>query len=233
MLAAGFKPSGSEDPFALRRLGNGAVRIVLERQLAVDLEEAAERAVALVRERGAEVPIDPAAAKAELVEFLWQRVETLLLEKGYKADELRAVKAGGLRNLARTFLRLAAVHALRPDPDFVPVAAAFKRASNILRQAGVDFGGDGAVDSQLLADPAEQALFGAVCRVEGQVKELVAESDFEPALRALVALKPDVDLFFDKVMVMVEDESVKRNRLALLARLARLFTSVADLSAIQ
>ncbi|MBI3298504.1 MAG: glycine--tRNA ligase subunit beta [Elusimicrobia bacterium] len=233
MLAAGFKPSGSEDPFALRRLGNGAVRIVLERQLPVDLEAAVEKAMELVAARGAENPFDAALARAETLEFLWQRVESLFGEKGYRPDELKAVKVGGLKNLARTFHRLAAVHALRPDPDFVPVAAAFKRAANILKQAGVDAREDGAVDAERLSEPAERGLYAALTRLEGDLREKAAQGDFETALRALVGLKPDVDLFFEKVMVMVEDADVKKNRLALLARLTRLFTLVADISQIQ
>lgn len=233
MIAAGFRPSGSEDPFALRRLGNGAVRIVLERQLPVDLELAVDAALSFVAERGAEAPFDQAKARAEALDFLWQRVETLFLEKDYKADELRAVRAGGLKDLVRTFHRLAAVHTLRPEPDFVPVAAAFKRAANILRQAGVDAGAAEEVDVALLGDPAEVALHAAVGRLEGDLREKVAQGDHLEALRALVGLKPEVDRFFDGVMVMVDDERLKRNRLQLLARLARLFTSVADISHIQ
>lgn len=236
MLAAGFKPSGSEDPFALRRLGNGIVRIVLEKQLAVDLEAGVDAALGFLDAHNSDPqPSVPAraAAKAEALEFLWSRVETLLGEKGYPPDELRAVKAGGLKNLAATFLRLAAVHALRPDPDFVPVAAAFKRASNILKQAGLQAKGAGDVEVALFADEAERALFGAVCRVEGDLAEKVSQGDYEPALRTLVGLKPEVDRFFTDVMVMVEDAKLKGNRLALLARLARLFTAVADISHIQ
>lgn len=233
MLSAGFRPSGSEDPFALRRQGNGAVRIVLERQLPIDLEQACEQAVANVANMGSEAAFDARAVQADLLEFLWQRVETLLGEKGFRPDELKAVKAGGLRNLAATFHRLAAVHALRPDPDFVPVAAAFKRAANILKQAGQQAQGAGDVQPDLFAGDAERALFGAVCRVEGDLSEKVSQGDYEPALRTLVALKPEVDRFFNDVMVMVEDPKLKANRLALLARLHRLFTSVADISHIQ
>lgn len=236
MLAGGFKPSGSEDPFGLRRLGNGAVRIVLEKQLAVDLEAGVDAALGLLDAHNDDPqPAVPAreAARAEALEFLWARVEALLGEKGFRPDELKAVKHGGLRNLAVTFHRLAAVHALRPDPDFVPVAAAFKRAANILKQAGLQAQGAGDVAPELFAGDAERALFGAVCRVEGDLAEKVSQGDYEPALRSLVALKPEVDRFFNDVMVMVDDAKLKANRLALLARLHRLFTSVADISHIQ
>ncbi|MFH1726234.1 MAG: glycine--tRNA ligase subunit beta [Elusimicrobiota bacterium] len=231
MIAAGFKPSGSEDPFALRRLGNGAVRILLEKQMPVSVPAAVDKALGLVKSRGAEKGFDMPAARRDILEFLWQRAETLFLDRGYRIDELRAVRTGGLENIARTFQRLAAVHALRPEPDFVPLAQAFKRASNILRQAKFDADGD--VDKSLLADEAERELFGALCRLEGEVSEKVSQGLFEEGLRSLVALKPEVDRFFDKVMVMAEDEKLRRNRLTLLARLVRLFKSVADISHIQ
>jgi glycyl-tRNA synthetase beta chain len=235
-LAAGFKPSGSEDPFALRRLGNGAIRIVLEKQLAVSIPELLDKALELAAANGAEKPFDADAAKKDCLEFLWQRVETMFLEKGFKIDELRAVEEGGLLSLVRTFQRLAAVHALRPEPDFVPLAAAFKRASNILKQAKMSVGSNGDapdIDPDLLSDQAEKDLFRAVCQVESEVRAKVDEGLYEEGLRSLVALKPQVDKFFDDVMVMAEDEKVKDNRLRLLARMVRLFKTVADISHIQ
>ena len=134
-------------------------------------------------------------------------------------------------DLARTFQRLGAVHRLRPHPDFASLAQAFKRASNILRQAGP--GACGEVDQGLLAEPEELGLFQALCRTESAVLERVSQRLFEEALRALVALKPELDLFFDKVLVMAEDGKVRANRLALLARLVRLFQSVADIGQVQ
>lgn len=235
-LAAGFKPSGSEDPFGLRRLGNGAIRIVLEKQLPLSFPELVDKALELAAANGAERAFDAAAAKKEVLEFLWQRVETMFLEKGFKIDELRAVEEGGLESLVRTFHRLAAVHALRPEPDFVPLAAAFKRASNILKQAKIQPGSNGdspEVDPELLSDAAEKDLFTAVCRVESEVRAKLAEGLYEDGLRSLVGLKPQVDKFFDDVMVMAEDAALKDNRLRLLARMVRLFKTVADISHIQ
>jgi len=235
-LAAGFKPSGSEDPFGLRRLGNGVIRIVLEKQLRLSIPELVDAALGFAAAEGAEAPFDAAAAKKEVLDFLWQRVETMFLEKGFKIDELRAVEEDGLASLVRTFQRLAAVHALRPEPDFVPLAAAFKRASNILKQAGIEVGSNGdspEIDPDLLFDAAEKDLFSAVCRVESEVRVKVAEGLYEEGLRSLVTLKPQVDKFFDDVMVMAEDPAMKENRLRLLARMVRLFKTVADISCIQ
>lgn len=235
-LAAGFKPSGSEDPFALRRLGNGVIRIVLEKQLSVSIPELVEKSLEFIAANGAEQAFDAAAAKKETLDFLWQRVETMFLDKGFKIDELRAVEEGGLTSLVRTFQRLAAVHALRPEPDFVPLAAAFKRASNILKQAKMSAGSNGdtpEVDPELFSDDAEKALFSAVCKVEADVRAKVEEGLYESGLRSLVTLKPEVDKFFDDVMVMSDDVKIKENRLRLLARMVRLFKTVADISHIQ
>jgi len=231
MFAAGFKPSGSEDPFGLRRQGNGIIRILLEKQIRVPLPDAARKALELVAADGSEKDFDVRTAADELLEFFWQRVETLFLERGYKVDELRAVRSGGLDSLVRTFQRLIAVHALRPEPDFVPLAQAFKRASNIIRQA--EFSEDAEVDKELFTDAPEGELFSALCRIESEVREKVDQGLYEEGLRSLVSLKPQVDRFFDEVLVMAEKEDVKRNRLSLLSRLVRLFKSVADISHIQ
>lgn len=236
MFAGGHKPSGSEDPFGLRRAGNGFVRILLEGQIPLSASELAREALRLVEESLARASVKTEArfdepVEREILEFLWQRAESLFLELGYKVDELRAVAAGGLDDLPRTLRRLAAVHALRPDPDFVPLAQAFKRASNILKQAGAD--GQDEVQAELLSEEAERGLFEALCRVEGEVRERLASGCYEEGLRSLVGLKPDVDRFFDKVLVMAEDASLKRNRLSLLARLVRLFRQVADIAHIQ
>ncbi|HBL17513.1 MAG: glycine--tRNA ligase subunit beta [Elusimicrobia bacterium GWA2_69_24] len=232
MLAGGFKPTGSEDPFALRRLGVGIVRILLEKQLPLSLPAAADQALALVASTGASISFDRPAAREEVLEFLWQRFETQALEQGYRIEELRAVKEGGLENLVRTYQRLAAVHLLRAEADFPALAQAFKRASNILRQAaakGLSSLGDG-VQPSLLAEASEKDLYDALCRAEGEVREKVAQGLYEPGLRILVGLKPQVDRFFDDVLVMADDESIRDNRLRLLSRMLSLFKSIADIS---
>ncbi|MBI4425028.1 MAG: glycine--tRNA ligase subunit beta, partial [Elusimicrobia bacterium] len=242
LFLAEQKPSGSEDPFALRRQATGVVRIVLEKQLALDLDWAAGEAVRRAAAQLGPLRAGEKDAKAfdeahvartasDLSAFLWQRVETLFGEMGYPADEVRAVREGGLVNLPRTALRAAAVHALRPDPDFATVASAFKRASNILKQAKVD--GAAEPEPERFAADAERALFDAMRVIDGDVRDKAERQRFEDALRELVGLKPAVDRFFEEVLVMDPDEGVRANRLALLARLVRLFKSVADISHIQ
>jgi glycyl-tRNA synthetase beta chain len=142
------------------------------------------------------------------------------------------VRFGALKDLAGAFRRLAALRAVRRDPAFEPLAAAFKRASNILKQSkGLE---DGVIpDRALLRDEAELALYDALVDVEGSANDRLVRGDYEGALKSLVAIKPHLDLFFDKVMVMVGDETLKRQRLSVLAKLVRAFKRVADLSEIQ
>lgn len=239
------KPSGSEDPFALRRQATGVVRVVLEKQLPLDLDWAVSEAVKRFVEQRGKVPADRDAPSrfwdeayqkrtaCELSGFLWQRVETLFGEMGYAADEVRSVREGGLRNLPRTALRVAAVHALRPDPDFEAIASAFKRASNILKQAKLETNGDLQPNAELFAAEAERALWDMLRVTESDARDKAQAQRFEDALRELVGLKPAVDKFFDDVLVMDPNEAVKRNRLALLSRLVHVCKVVADISQIQ
>lgn len=232
-FAVGVVPTGSEDPHGLRRQALGVLRILMERQFPVSLTEALNQALELLpqalgldRSRRAEV------ARA-LEEFLWNRAQAALEEMGYRVDEIRSVRVDGLSDLRRTFKRLAAVHAVRPHPDFGALAMAYKRAANILKQAKVDWSSEVSPSRALLEETEERELFEAVSSAEGALKERLALEEFETVLRRLVQLKPALDQFFDKVLVMAERTELRQNRLSLLAALVRLFQSVADLSHIQ
>jgi glycyl-tRNA synthetase beta chain len=130
---------------------------------------------------------------------------------------------------------LAAIHAVRHDPDFEPLAAVFKRAANILKQAAAKkevVPQDGPQRSAL-QEPAEIELFDCLEHVSGDVEHHLVEARFEEGLKVIVTLKPKLDAFFEKVMVMVEDGDLRAQRLALLSRLVRLITRIADISEIQ
>ena len=231
-FAVGLIPSGSEDPHGLRRQALGAVRILVERQLDIDLAAALEKALSLQPGEEAE----KRSAFKLLVDFLDQRLRSVLEEAGYGFDEIRAVleNASGFdRVVPRVVRRVAALHAVRPTPEFGSLAAAFKRAANILKGAPPN-GGDGAsVDPSLFAEPAEHELFNGLRRVQDQIQLRLDDGEFEECLRAMVQLKPAVDLFFEKVMVMADDPGVRGNRLALLRSLVALVRRVADLSQLQ
>ena len=227
-FAAGLVPTGSADPYALRRQALGVVRIILEKQLPIDIEGAIAQAVVLQPVTVAE----PIKLETQLLDFVWSRSAFLFEEMGFKPDEIRSVRFGATKDLPGAFRRLAALRAVRRDPAFEPLAAAFKRASNILKQSkGFE---DGTIPSRaLLRDDAELALYDSLVAVEGAANDRLVRGDFEGALKSLVAVKPHLDLFFDKVLVMVDDETLKKQRLAVLAKLVRAFKRVADLSEIQ
>jgi glycyl-tRNA synthetase beta chain len=226
-FAAGMIPTGSADPYALRRQALGLIRIVLEKQLPLDLDEAIARAISL---QPVSVP-EPGKLAAQLADFVWGRAQSLFEEMQYAVDEVRSVRAGALKNFPNAFLRLAALRAVRRDPAFDSLAAAFKRASNILRQAKAE--DQAPPERALLRDQADYDLYDALVAAEGSANDRIVRGDFEGGLKTLVSVKPHLDRFFDTVMVMVEDEALKRQRLALLSKLVRAFRRVADLSEIQ
>ncbi|MBI2386636.1 MAG: glycine--tRNA ligase subunit beta [Elusimicrobia bacterium] len=226
-FAAGMIPTGSADPYALRRQALGAVRIVLEKQLPLDLDGAVAHAISL---QPVAVP-EPAKLAAQLCDFVWGRAQSLFEEMNYAVDEVRSIQAGALTNLPNAFLRLAALRAVRRDPAFESLAAAFKRASNILKQAKLS--DSPPPERALLRDQADFDLYDALVTAEGSANDRIVRGDFEGGLKTLVSVKPHLDQFFEKVMVMVEDEALKKQRLALLSKLVRAFRRVADLSEIQ
>ena len=225
-FAVGNKPTGSADPFALRRQATGAVRIVLEHHFELDLGQACLAALDAVPPACFAGPKD--AVLKELLEFLWGRVETLWAEEGGQVREIRSVREGALTNLPHARRRLGAVISLRADPDFEPLAAAFKRASNILRQAGART--SDSPKREDLREEAELSLFDAVQALETRTKENLGRGQYEQGLRDLVGVKPHLDRFFDSVMVMAPDPALRETRLRLLGRLVRLFKAFADLS---
>jgi glycyl-tRNA synthetase beta chain len=223
-FSAGMIPTGSADPYALRRQAAGVVRILLEKQLPIDLDAALDQAFSLQ-------PVKSTEAPAQLRDFIWGRAQSMFEELGYKTDEIRSVRVGSFQSLPRTVLRLSAIHKARVQPEFETIAAAFKRAANILRQAKWDDGRP--VERAKLQAPVELALLDSLEEVEGRVHEKLLAGQFEESLRAMTALKARLDSFFEGVMVMVEDQELRRQRLALLGKLVRLFKNVADLSELQ
>jgi glycyl-tRNA synthetase beta chain len=228
----GLVPSGSQDPYGLRRAAVGVIRILQERKWQVHLPELIEAAVALVP---ASAPGDAAKTRQLLLEFFKQRWAALMEAKGFRFDEVQAVAAGRFGDVVDAERRLEALQEIRKHADFTPLSVAFKRADNILSQArkkGV-FSADVAVREEHLKDDAERELFDSLKSVEGEVAPILGEKRYADALRSLVKLRPTVDRFFEKVMVMAPEQELRSNRLALLARTTALFRQVADLSTLQ
>ena len=204
-FSVGLIPSGSKDPFALRRAAQGVVKILAEAKLDYLFDN---------------------LVSGELRDFMLERIQHYFREvRGYRYDEVNAVLASGISTLADVEARLAALAAVRPTADFEPLAAACKRIRNILKQAGS--AGNGAVDESLLEEGPERDL---AARLANFV--LANESDYTKRLIAIAAFRPSVDAFFDKVLVNAQDQAVRANRLTLLNRLFTEFSTIADFSEI-
>ncbi|MFB3777500.1 MAG: glycine--tRNA ligase subunit beta [Bryobacteraceae bacterium] len=205
----GLIPSGSKDPFGLRRAAQGVVKILVEGRLSLRLS-------GLLGD------------SPQLKDFLLDRVRYYFRDfRGFKYDEVNAVLASGWDDLVDVESRLAALQAVRPTENFEPLAASFKRIRNILKQAG--FAGGGQVDPTLLEEGPESALWAAFTSARERVR---AANSYREKLLEIASLRPAVDLFFDKVLVNAPDESIRRNRLTLLSDLLTEFSAVADFSEI-
>ncbi len=205
-FAVGLVPTGSKDPFALRRAAQGVVKILVEAKLDYKLDD---------------------LASGELREFLLDRIKYYFREiRGFKYDEVNAVMASGCGTLADVEARLTALAAVRPTQDFEPLAASFKRIQNILKQAAFD--PTVVLDPQLLEAGAERDLYSDFVRVRDTAKS----ESYPNALEHIASLRPRVDTFFDKVLVNAKDDNVRINRLTLLQNLLTEFSTIADFSEI-
>jgi glycyl-tRNA synthetase beta chain len=217
MFGIGQLPTGDKDPFALRRHALGMIRMLIEKDLPLDLPwlfHAAKLADAKVIE--------------QLSDFITERLAGSLREQGYSALEVDAVVSLRPQRLGDIPKRLAAVRAFAALPEAASLAAANKRVGNILKKAGSDV--TARVDASLLAEDAERALFDALNTVKPQADTTFDAGDYTASLQTLAALKVPVDAFFDQVMVNAEDAALRNNRLGLLAVLHAAMNRVADLS---
>jgi glycyl-tRNA synthetase beta chain len=206
----GLVPSGSKDPFALRRAAQGIVKILVEGELRLPIQTLCE-------------------GNSQLEEFLAERVRYYFREiRGFKYDEINAVLANGWNDLIDVQERLQALRAVRPTEDFEPLAASFKRIRNILKQA--KFEGDGVGLNETLLEPGpETELYKAFIAVREACRAL---PDYRSRLEQIASLRPKVDLFFDKILVNAPDPAVRRNRLTLLNTMLAEFSTIADFSEI-
>lgn len=223
MFGLGLEPTGSKDPFALRRAANGIVKILAETEVPLQLGEIAFLA---------------AAGKEEVVRkievFFAERLEFYLREaKGQAYDVVKAVLAVRADDVRDAVARAEAVTSVRGSEDFAAVSSAFKRMRNILSQAEEKgFVSAAAVDVALLTDTAELALAEKAAELAPRVAALRAGTDYVGALEVIAGMRPQVDAFFEAVMVMTPDEAVRGNRLALLGKVLGDFSGIAEFSEI-
>jgi glycyl-tRNA synthetase beta chain len=230
-FAVGAIPTGSSDPFALRRAALGIVKIVLERKLPFSISAAIAAAAKCLREQTPSIEASEAAQK-QVLEFMLERGRYILKERrGFAYDEINAAFAAGSDDLVDAVERVAAVQAIRNTKNFAPLAASFKRIRNILeKSAGKGDRMQGVVNQDLLREPAELQLQMVVQRVGAEASRRKKEKKYKAALEEISELRPAVDFFFDNVLVMAEDENIRKNRIALLGGLLREFSTIADFS---
>jgi glycyl-tRNA synthetase beta chain len=233
MFSLGLIPSGSKDPFALRRQANGIVKILAEHKMPLRITRLFELAREAYKGSAAEAKFAGGIDYAGSIEnFFRERVEFYLRDQlGYRYDVVNAAMAAGADDVVDLVARARAVSEVRASVDFDSISVAFKRIKNILRQAA-DTGKRirASVDRSGLREPAESNLAREIPRIASSVETLRQKRDYVSALEEISKIRPAVDAFFDKVMVMVEDDELRANRLALLDELLREFSSIADFS---
>jgi glycyl-tRNA synthetase beta chain len=221
LFAIGQLPTGDKDPFALRRHALGVVRMLMEKDLPLQLGALVTEVLGLFPQAGA-------ATAEQLTDFIYERLAGLLREQSYSAQEIDAVLALRPQRLGDVAKRLAAVRAFAALPEAPALAAANKRIGNILKKA------DGAVDPHvsevLLKEPAEKALYVTTSELAPRAAAQFEAGDYTGSLQTLAALRAPVDAFFDGVMVNAQEADLRLNRLGLLAKLHQAMNRVADLS---
>jgi glycyl-tRNA synthetase beta chain len=228
VFAAGQKPKGGKDPFALRRAALGVVRILEAARIDIPVRKLLERAGAtLAADLGDSLIIDGALI-AEVDAFVLERLRSHAADAGIETNTVHAVAAAGDRSVADFLACARAVQAFADDPRADTLVGANKRIANLLRQA--DDLIPAAVTSEELVEPVEKELASAVAETARRLDDALARSDYRTALEHLANLRDPVDRFFDGVMVMADDQALRNNRLALLAGLREQFLRVADVA---
>ena len=227
LFGLGLVPSGSKDPYALRRAALGVVRIVLDSGWTLDLKAACGDAWDL----HAALPVDRETTVANLWPFLVERLRFLLEKQAFAHDEIEAVLTTDVADVSDAAERVAAVASIRRREDFGPLATAFKRVHNILSQAGD--AGSGEPDPALMAEDAEKALAADYMQASAVLGSLLEAKRYGEALTVMASLGPGLDRFFTEVMVLVEDPALRENRLALLRSMRDQFARVARFDEIQ
>jgi glycyl-tRNA synthetase beta chain len=223
-FGVGLPPTGTADPYALRRQALGVINIILSRRYSLTLDFIVEESIALFK-GGLKKPA--AEIKKDVLDFFQGRLQNQLISQGFVYDTVEAVLAAGFADVVLTMEKIKALQVFRNDPEFEPLSITFKRVDNILK----GFNNPG-VDPPLFVTDTERNLFFAFSDIKKQVIESIEKNDFTSALKKIALLRAPVDAFFDSVMVMDKDEKIRFNRLSLLAEISALFHRIADFSKI-
>ncbi|NLZ28947.1 MAG: glycine--tRNA ligase subunit beta, partial [Firmicutes bacterium] len=226
----GIQPTGSEDPYALRRQALGMASILLEKKIPISLPRAIDEAFSRVEQSGGKETVEGKEIREKMGDFIKQRIRYLFLkEKNLSHDTIDAVLSVPYGIIADLFKRASVLQESRGQKHFEDALALYTRVHNMVRHIP----GGGEVDESLFEDPTESRLWQVLQEAEIQSGKEWEEADYEGVLSTFGGLRTDVDLFFDEVLVMADDESLRKNRLNMLARLKKMFNRYAEFSSIQ
>lgn len=228
-FAIGLVPTGSKDPLALRRQTMCLLKVLLDKDISISIKKIFKRSFSLYR-RKASRPLEETLQ--DFGSFVKERLRYILRERGFRYDEVNSVVEISFDNPLDCLLRVRAVAAMRDSDDFTSVAQSFKRIKNILIKSGHEALMDTEVVPDLFGCPEERVLHQAVVRIKPRVRRACRQGEYRRAFEAMAALRPQIDRFFDKVLVMAEEPAIRRNRLALLGGLLEVFLELADVSEI-
>lgn len=223
-IGVGLIPSGSEDPYGLRRHSLGIIQIILEKNWQVSLDEMIDFGIKQLQPK---IKLTPDEIRNHTIDLFSLRFKSLLSGEGFSYDAIDAVLSTGIDSPVDVRHKTVAFSELKEQPHFEPLATAFRRVVSILNEES-----PGEVQADLLTEPAEIKLYEEYRRLAGPVEDTLSQKEYSRALEQIVEIKGAVDDFFDKVMVMVEDDAVRKNRLHLLYKISRLFANIADFSKI-
>ncbi len=228
-FSIGLVPTGSRDPLSLRRQTLGMVKVLLDKQLGFSFNKVLLRAYSAFKkraDRGFE------ETRIDFQGFLKDRLKFVFKEQGYRYDEVNAIVEVDFDNPLDCSERLKAISGMRQSPDFYSLVTSFKRIKNIIVKSGIHMAGPFVVNPDLFQQEEERLLHQRIELTEPKVRRAQKSHQYRKAFELMASLRPQVDLFFDKVLVMTDDPSLQKNRLALLGSLLELIMSVADISEI-
>ncbi|MBI5426738.1 MAG: glycine--tRNA ligase subunit beta [Nitrospinae bacterium] len=223
-IGVGLIPSGSEDPYGLRRHSLGVIQIVLDRDWRISLDR---MIAAGIEALGPRTKLPAGEIRANVLDLFAQRFKSLFNSEGFPYDAVDAVLSTGIDSFVDVRKKVAAFSELKRQPHFEPLAIAFRRVASILTAES-----QGDVQTGLFREAAEKDLYEEYLRVRGPAEESIRKKEYGEALATIVQIKSAVDRFFDKVLVMADDETLRKNRLRLLRHVSLLFSQIADFSKI-
>jgi glycyl-tRNA synthetase beta chain len=228
-FAIGQVPTGSRDPLALRRQTLGLIKVLLDKEISISLEKIFVRSFSLFKKKATR---SQAETWQDVASFVRDRLRFIFKEQGFRYDEINAVVEICFDDPYDCLERLRAIASIRGSADFEAVAQGFKRIKNILLKPGLEVSAELQIDVALFESEEERKLSAAVQAIQPKVRKVARARNYTRAFELMASLRPTIDLFFDKVLVMAEDPKLRTNRLNLLRSLLQTFLNIADVSEI-